>query len=225
MFIDPRGKVSPNETHIDDLYIEVDNLACSYPKYGDNENYTIEIPLSGGEAYIKSQTVWGAVRALETFSQLVWQKDRYYVINATRIIDWPEFKYRGLLLDTARHFVPLKILLDNLDAMSYNKFNAFHWHIVDDQSFPFESKVFPNLTRLVSQCFVLSLLVFLVLQFLLICVIVFIFVWIRISFVFSCVYYSLFSLLQNRRPSVKTMFILKKIFAESLKQLVFEEFE
>ena len=150
MFIDPRGKVSPNETHIDDLYIEVDSLSCSYPKYGDSENYTIEIPLSGGEAYIRSQSVWGAVRALETFSQLVWQKDRYYVINATRIIDWPEYKYRGLLLDTARHFVPLKILLDNLDAMSYNKFNVFHWHIVDDQSFPFESKVFPNLTRLVS---------------------------------------------------------------------------
>ena len=150
MFIDPKGKAAPNETHIDDLIIDILDMSCGYPRFGDNENYTIDIPSSGVEAHIRSHSVWGAVRALETFSQLVWQRQRYFVINASRIVDWPEFSYRGLMLDTARHFIPLKALLDNLDAMSYNKFNVFHWHIVDDQSFPFESKVFPNLTRLVS---------------------------------------------------------------------------
>ncbi|XP_048383266.2 beta-hexosaminidase subunit beta isoform X2 [Stegostoma tigrinum] len=108
---------------------------------------TYEIDVTQPVAILKSENVWGALRGLETFSQLVYE-DQYdtLLINKTQILDSPRFAHRGILLDTSRHYLPLKVILETLEAMSFNKFNVFHWHIVDDPSFPYQSASFPELS-------------------------------------------------------------------------------
>uniref|UniRef100_A0A8C2ZKD3 Beta-hexosaminidase n=3 Tax=Cyclopterus lumpus TaxID=8103 RepID=A0A8C2ZKD3_CYCLU len=117
-----------------------------YPGVASDESY--ELTVDQPYAVLKAPKVWGALHGLETFSQLVYE-DEYGVksINSTTISDFPRFAHRGILLDSARHFLPIKVILANLETMAMNKLNVFHWHITDDQSFPYLSRTFPQLSQ------------------------------------------------------------------------------
>lgn len=135
---------------IEEVKVEITDVSCGFPAQGDDESYTITVPAHGApnQALITSKSVWGALRAFETFSQIVHTNDKnHLLVNQTEITDAPRYKYRGFLLDTARHYLPKKIILANLDALAYNKLNIFHWHLVDDQSFPVVSKKYPTLSQ------------------------------------------------------------------------------
>nr|XP_022921143.1 beta-hexosaminidase subunit beta-like isoform X1 [Onthophagus taurus] len=128
--------------------------ACTgseYPSLNkEAEKYNLSIPsTSGGKAQLTADNIWGILRGLESFSQLLYinNGDVNIYLNATTINDFPRFGHRGILLDSSRHFQPLSIIYKLLDAMEYNKINVFHWHIVDDQSFPYESTAFPELSE------------------------------------------------------------------------------
>ncbi|XP_078541154.1 beta-hexosaminidase subunit alpha [Lissotriton helveticus] len=128
------------------LVVSVTTPGCEdFPALDSKENYTLSI--SKDAWLLNAHTVWGGLRGLETFSQLVWRaEDGAYYVNKTEVTDFPRFPHRGLLLDTSRHYLPLKVILKTLEVMAYNKLNVFHWHIVDDPSFPFQSVTFPELS-------------------------------------------------------------------------------
>jgi hypothetical protein len=115
---------------------------------GMNEAYLLNIPLSG-VATLTAPTVWGALRGLETFAQLVrydWDGHQHVVAGVPHIIDdSPRFPHRAFMIDTARHWQPLPVFTRLLDGMAACKLNTLHWHISDLQSSPFESVRFPKI--------------------------------------------------------------------------------
>jgi hexosaminidase len=66
-------------------------------------------------------------------------------LPAVVIADRPRFPWRGLLLDTGRHFMPPEVIRRTLDGMALVKLNVLHWHLSDDQGFRVESRRYPRL--------------------------------------------------------------------------------
>ncbi|XVF23796.1 hypothetical protein REPUB_Repub13aG0070000 [Reevesia pubescens] len=123
---------------------------------GVDESYTLFVAKNDGksivgEATIEANTVYGALRGLETFSQLCafdYGTKSVQVYKAPWFIkDKPRFAYRGLLLDTSRHYLPIDVIKQIIESMSYAKLNVLHWHIIDEQSFPLEVPSYPNLWK------------------------------------------------------------------------------
>jgi hexosaminidase len=73
--------------------------------------------------------------------------DRPNVIPSVTIRDAPKFRWRGLMLDSARHFQSPAFIRQLIDWMAVNKLNVLHWHLVDDQGWRLEIKKYPRLTE------------------------------------------------------------------------------
>jgi len=132
------------------------NVSVSDPlaplQMGVDESYVLSVadPDEGdGVATLQANTYYGALRGLETFAQLIafnYSAMNYQLTNAPWVIkDWPRFVHRGLLIDTSRHYQPMRLLKRAVDAMAYSKLNVLHWHLSDTQAFPLQSFAAPLL--------------------------------------------------------------------------------
>src|SRR6185312_11194093 len=67
-------------------------------------------------------------------------------IPAVRIDDAPRYAWRGVMLDAARHFIPMALVKQQIDLLSRYKLNVLHWHLTDDQGWRIEIRKYPKLT-------------------------------------------------------------------------------
>jgi len=71
-----------------------------------------------------------------------------WAVPCVRIIDHPRFQWRGLLIDPARHFIPVRDVERFIDIMALHKFNQLQIHFTDDQGWRIEIKKYPQLTQI-----------------------------------------------------------------------------
>jgi hexosaminidase len=125
------------------LTIVCDGPGASTPSLDENESYSLEV--TADRATLRAPTVVGALRGLETVLQLLTADRVGWYLPAVTIQDTPRFRWRGLLIDVARHWMPMDVLKRNLDLMAAVKLNVLHLHLTEDQGFRIESKRYPSL--------------------------------------------------------------------------------
>ncbi|SDT79580.1 beta-N-acetylhexosaminidase [Actinoplanes derwentensis] len=67
-------------------------------------------------------------------------------VPGVHIEDAPRFTWRGVMLDVARHFMPVPDVLRFVDLIAFHKLNVLHLHLTDDQGWRIEVPGWPRLT-------------------------------------------------------------------------------
>ncbi|MFM7322030.1 MAG: family 20 glycosylhydrolase, partial [Armatimonadota bacterium] len=117
------------------------------------EAYRVRIDARGVE--VAAGEPVGAFRATRTLLQLATSANRPGGTLTVRtelpfvgIDDAPRFAWRGLMLDSSRHFQTPEEIRRWIDRLAMHKLNVFHWHLVDSHGWRLEIRKYPKLTGL-----------------------------------------------------------------------------
>ncbi len=96
---------------------------------------------------------YATVSLMQLMDHRIWSQERSGVpkkaweLPACYIEDAPRFRWRGMMLDSARNFFSVAYVKKFIDRMAQYKLNVFHWHLTDDEGWRLEIKAYPLLTE------------------------------------------------------------------------------
>uniref|UniRef100_A0A182VPZ9 Beta-hexosaminidase n=1 Tax=Anopheles minimus TaxID=112268 RepID=A0A182VPZ9_9DIPT len=144
----------PNSTHMSLVIKMYTASGTASINWTTDESYTLNVLIENSNTVvtiIEANTVFGARHGCETLLQLFTTVNEensttsLHMLSQATIVDQPKYAHRGLLIDTARNYIPIKSLKKQLDAMAASKLNVFHWHMTDTQSFPMQLERVPEM--------------------------------------------------------------------------------
>ena len=115
------------------------------------EGYTLESTADG--VTITASDRAGLFYGMQTLRQLLptdifsrFAIQRAWTVPCASIVDYPRYRWRGMMLDCSRHFFPKEYIEKFIDLLAIHKMNSFHWHLTDDQGWRIQINGYPNLT-------------------------------------------------------------------------------
>lgn len=120
---------------------------------GEGKEGSYALDITTKQVKVDANTPAGVAMAISSVHQLlpvgieVPTADLVVSLPATSIKDSPRLGWRGLMMDSSRHFWTTDEVKGVLDLMALYKMNRFHWHLTDDQGWRIEIKKYPLLTE------------------------------------------------------------------------------
>ena len=117
-------------------------------KVQGKEGYVITVNKKG--VVIEGATAAGVFYGVQTLRKSI-PVDKSLTevtLPAVMLKDAPRFGYRGVMLDCARHYFPVKFVKQFIDLIAMHNMNVFHWHLTDDQGWRIEVKKYPDLAKI-----------------------------------------------------------------------------
>ena len=103
-----------------------------------SEHWVIVDRIGVGEftVNVQADTFAGLRAAVMTLTQVINDASQSYLHQTTlpfMVHDWSENKWRGVMIDVARHYIPMPLLKRTVDGMMAAKLNILHLHLTDSQ--------------------------------------------------------------------------------------------
>ena len=121
------------------IEFDIELVTDSVPGIGHSYAYCLTVDEQG--VSVHASTEWGALAACTTIKKLGWRGK----LPFCHLIDKEAYPWRGLMVDTCRHFMPIRILEETLDLMSHFQLNVLHLGLSNDQACRFYSQSAPRL--------------------------------------------------------------------------------
>jgi hexosaminidase len=147
-YIEKGSNIKLNTTSKNSIHFKIDNAIS------DDEAYQLKI--TSAKILISAKSQKGAFYAFQSLRQLLpvdFEKSNtsnktQIAIQCLEIKDAPQFEYRGMHLDVARHFFSVAFIKKYINLMAMLKMNTFHWHLTEDQGWRIEIKKYPKLQEI-----------------------------------------------------------------------------